>query len=312
MPADFLTLACDRVLVLDGGMGTSLHRYKPTEADWGYAPNGKSLLNLSDALVYTHPRWIEEIHAGFFQAGCDAVETNTFNANAVGLGEFGLDEQLDEINRLNVRLARKVADQFSTPDRPRFVVGSVGPGTKMPSLTDPAIHIDFDVLAEAYRPQLRAMIEERVDALLIETCFDILQAKCVAVVAIEEMKRAGVKLPLMVQLTIIDANKKMLPGTDIPAGLVALEPLDEIDVIGMNCAVGPELMHFDDLKHLSRALVRSCISVLPNAGLPETRGDEAYFPLGPAELAELARTASCRDYRRRASSAAAAARRKIT
>ncbi len=283
MPADFLTLARDRVLILDGGMGTSLHRYRPTEADWGYAPNGKSLLNLSDALVYTRPHWIEEIHAGFFAAGCDAVETNTFNANAVGLGEFGLDQQLDEINRLNIRLARKVATSFATADRPRFVVGSVGPGTKMPSLTDPAIYIDFDTLAESYRPQLRAMIEERVDVILIETCFDILQAKIVTITAIEEMKRAGVRLPLMVQLTIIDANKKMLPGTDIPAALVALEPLDEIDVIGMNCGVGPDLM-LDDIRHLSRHSDK-LLSVLPNAGLPETRGDEAYFPLDPAGLA---------------------------
>jgi 5-methyltetrahydrofolate--homocysteine methyltransferase len=283
MPADFLSVARDRVLILDGGMGTSLHRYRPTEADWGYSPGGKSLLNLSDALVYTHPKWIEAIHAGFFEAGCDAVETNTFNANLVGLGEFGLADKLDEINRLNIRLARTVADRFSTAGRPRFVVGSVGPGTKMPSLTDPAIYIDFDTLAEAYRPQLRAMIDERVDAILIETCFDILQAKCVAITAVEEMKRAGVRIPLMVQLTIIDANKKMLPGTDIPAGLVALEPIDEIDVIGMNCGVGPDLMH-DDIRHLSRHGTK-LLSVLPNAGLPETRGDETYFPLDPAGLA---------------------------
>ncbi len=284
MPADFLQLALERVLILDGGMGTSLHRYKPKESDWGYSPNGKSLLNLSDALVYTHPQWIREIHQGFFQAGCDAVETNTFNANMIGLGEFGMAGQLEEINRQNIRIAREVATEFATPDRPRFVVGSVGPGTKMPSLTDPAIYIDFDTMAEAYRPQLRVMIEERVDAILIETCFDILQAKIVAITAIEELKRAGVKIPLMVQLTIIDANKKMLPGTDIPAGLVALEPLDEIDVIGMNCGVGPDLMN-DDIRHLSRHCDK-LISVLPNAGLPETRGDDTYFPLDPAGLAD--------------------------
>jgi 5-methyltetrahydrofolate--homocysteine methyltransferase len=278
----FLNLARERVVVLDGGMGTSLHRYKPTEKDWGYAPNGKSLLNLSDALVYTKPEWIREIHCGFFAAGCDAVETNTFNANAVGLGEFGMGDKLEEINRLNVRLAKEAAAEFAA-DRPRFVVGSVGPGTKMPSLTDPAIYIDFDRLAEAYRPQLRVMIEERVDAILIETCFDVLQAKCVAVTAIEEMKRAGVRLPLMVQLTIIDANQKMLPGTDIPAALVALEPIDEIDVIGMNCGVGPDLMH-ESVRHLSRHS-RKMLSVLPNAGLPETRGDETYFPMSPEVMA---------------------------
>ena len=287
MPASdspFLALADRRVLVLDGGMGTSLHRYKPAEQDWGYSPAGKSLMNLSDALCYTKPDWIREIHAGYFEAGCDAVETNTFNANTIGLGEFGLADKVEEINRHNIRLAKGVAARFATKDRPRFVVGSVGPGTKMPSLTDPAIYVDFDTLAEAYRAQLRVMIEERVDAILIETCFDILQAKCVAVTAIELMKTMGVRLPLMVQLTIIDANKKMLPGTDIPAGLVALEPLDEIDVIGMNCGVGPDLM-LDDIKHLSRHCKKR-LSVLPNAGLPENRNGETYFPLDPDGLAD--------------------------
>src|SRR5918911_1113179 len=280
----FLRTARDRVLILDGAMGTSLHRYKPRDKDWGYAPNGKHLLNLSDALVYTHPEWVREIHRGFLAVGCDGIETNTFNANGVGLAEFGMADRLDEINRLNIGIAKEVAAEFATPDRPRFVVGSVGPGTKMPSLTDPAIYADFDQLAEAYRRQLRIMIEERVDAILIETCFDVLQAKCVAITAVEEMKRAGVRLPLMVQLTIINENKKMLPGTDIPAALVALDPIDEIDVIGMNCGVGPDLMN-DDVRHLSRHS-RRLLSVLPNAGLPETRGDETHFPLDPAGLAQ--------------------------
>ena len=283
MPApSFLSLSDERVVILDGGMGTSLHRYDPSEADWGYAPNGKSLLNLSDALVYTHPNWIQEIHEGYLEAGCDAIETNTFNANAIGLGEFGLNDQLVEINRLNIALAKKAAKKFSTPDRPRFVVGSVGPGTKMPSLTDPSIYIDFDTLAEAYRMQLRTMIEEGVDVILVETCFDILQAKCVAITAIEELKRAGIKIPLMVQLTIIDARQKMLPGTDIATALVALECLDEIDVIGMNCGVGPDLM-LDCIKHLSKHCAKK-LSVLPNAGLPENRNGETYFPLDPQGL----------------------------
>lgn len=280
----FLQLAKERVVILDGGMGTSLHRYKPTESDWGCAPNGKSLLNLSDALVYTHPEWIAEIHRGFLEAGCDAIESNTFNATQLVLDEFGMGDKLEEINRQNLKIAREAVNAFSTPDRPRFVVGSIGPGTRMPSLTDPAIYIDFDRLADAYRRQIQIMIEERVDVILIETCFDILQAKCVAITAIEEMKKAGIRIPLMVQLTIIDANQKMLPGTDIPAGLVALDPIDEIDVIGMNCGVGPDLM-LDSIRHLSRHC-RKLLSVLPNAGLPETRGDETYFPLDPVGLAE--------------------------
>ncbi len=280
----FLDLARERVVILDGGMGTSLHKYHPTDKDWGYAPNGKHLMNLSDALVYTHPEWIKDIHRGFFAAGCDGVETNTFNASQIVLDDFGMGDKLVEINRLNIRLAKEAAAEFATPDKPRFVVGSIGPGTKMPSIIDPAIWIDFDSLAEAYRAQIRVMIEERVDAILIETCFDLLQAKCVAITAIEEMKRAGVRLPLMVQLTIIDANQKMLPGTDIPAALVALEPLDEIDVIGMNCGVGPDLM-LDSIRHLSRHCGKM-LSILPNAGLPETRGDETYFPLSPEPLAD--------------------------
>jgi 5-methyltetrahydrofolate--homocysteine methyltransferase len=286
MPTDhpFLQLARERVVILDGAMGTSLHRYHPTDTDWGHGPDGKSLMNLSDALVYTHPEWIEEIHQGFFEAGCDAVETNTFNANAIGLGEFKLVEKLEEINRGNIRIARKVASAFSTQERPRFVIGSIGPGTKMPSLTDPAIWTDFDSLAEAYRPQIAIMIEEGVDAILIETCFDVLQAKCVAITAIDEMRRRGRRLPLMVQLTIIDQNQKMLPGTDIPTALVALEEIDEIDVIGMNCGVGPDLM-LSSMRHLSQNS-RKMLSVLPNAGLPETRDGETYFPLQPTPLAE--------------------------
>src|SRR5687767_6022384 len=185
MPSDFdhpfLDLARRRVVILDGAMGTSLHRYRPTDKDWGHAPNGKSLMNLSDALVYTRPEWIAEIHRGFLAAGCDGIETNTFNASQIVLDEFGMGDKLVEINRLNIKIAKDVAAEFGTPGRPRFVIGSVGPGTKMPSLTDPAIYCDFDTLADAYRQHVRAMIEERVDAILIETCFDPLQAKCVAV-----------------------------------------------------------------------------------------------------------------------------------
>src|SRR5262245_60044488 len=185
----FLNLARQRVVILDGAMGTSLHRYKPTDKDWGYAPDGRSLMNLSDALAYTHPEWIREIHRGYFAVGCDAVETNTFNASRIVLDDFGMGARVDEINRLNVRLAKEAAAEFSTPARRRFVVGSVGPGTKMPSVLNESIYADFDAVAASYRPQLVAMIEEGVDAIMIETCFDILQAKCVAITAIEEMRR---------------------------------------------------------------------------------------------------------------------------
>ena len=287
MPTDFpfLQLAHDRVLILDGAMGTCLHCYKPGDRDWGFAPNGKSLMNLSDALAYTRPEWVREIHRGYFAVGCDAVETNTFNASRIVLDDFGLGDRVDEINRLNVRLAKEAAAEFSTPARPRFVVGSIGPGTKMPSILNPSIYADFDAIADSYRPQIVAMIEEGVDALLIETCFDILQAKCVTITAIEEMKRKGVRLPLMVQITVDDRTKgaTMLPGTEIPAALTTLLTLAEIDVIGLNCSVGPDLM-VAAVKAISEGSDR-LISVLPNAGLPLKRGDETYFPLQPDELA---------------------------
>jgi 5-methyltetrahydrofolate--homocysteine methyltransferase len=282
----FLKLTRERVLILDGAMGTSLHRYKPTEKDWGHSPDGKSLMNLSDALAYTRPEWVREIHRGYFAVGCDAVETNTFNASRIVLDDFGMGAKVDEVNRLNIRLAKEAAAEFATPDRPRFVVGSVGPGTKMPSVLNESIYADFDTVAASYRPQLVAMIEEGVDAILIETCFDILQAKCVAITAIEEMNRKGVKLPLMVQITVDDRTKgaTMLPGTEIPSALTTLLTLSEIDVIGLNCSVGPDLM-LHAVKTLSEGSDRP-ISVLPNAGLPLKRGDETYFPLQPEELAD--------------------------
>jgi 5-methyltetrahydrofolate--homocysteine methyltransferase len=279
MPTDLLKLARERVVVLDGAMGTSLHRYKPKAADWG----GDHLVNLCDAIAYTHPEWIRDIHRSYLAVGCDGIETNTFNGSKLVLAEFGLADKVDEINRLNVRLAKEAAKEFATPDRPRFVVGSVGPGTKVPSLLNDSTYADFDALADSYRPQLTAMIEEGADALLIETCFDILQAKCVAITAAEVMRAKGVRVPLLVQVTIDQNSGNLLPGTEIAAALTTLQALPEIDVIGLNCSVGPDLM-LSAIQHLSRFSDRP-ISVLPNAGLPVERDGETYFPLQPGELA---------------------------
>src|SRR5581483_3964 len=186
-------------------------------------------------------------------------------------------------NRLNVRLAKEAAAEFATPDRPRFVVGSVGPGTKAPSLLNDSTYADFDALADSYRPQLVAMVEEGVDAVLIETCFDILQAKCVAITAAEVMRAKGVRVPLLVQVTIDQNSGNLLPGTEIAAALTTLQALAEVDVIGLTCSVGPDLM-LSAIQHLSRFSDRP-ISVLPNAGLPVERDGETYFPLQPDELA---------------------------
>ncbi len=282
MTHPLLDLLARRVLVLDGAMGTSLHRYHPTVADWG----GEHLVNLSDALAVSRPDWVRDIHRGFLAVGCDAVETNTFNGSKLVLAEFGLGDRVDELNRLNVRLAREAVNEFSTPDRPRFVIGSVGPGTKMPSVLNESIYADFDTLADSYRPQLVAMVEEGVDAVLIETCFDILQDKCVAITALDVMRQKGVRVPLMVQITVDDRTKgeTLLPGTEVSSALTTLLALRDIDVIGLNCSVGPDLM-LSAVQTLSRQSDRP-ISVLPNAGLPQKHGDETVFPLQPAELAD--------------------------
>ena len=158
MPADFLSLLAERVLILDGAMGTSLHRYNPTDADWGDAPNGKSLMNLSDALVYTRPEWIREIHRGFLEVGCDARRDEHVQRVSRSSSTSSAWATSSTRSTGSTSASRsEAAAEFSTPDRPRFVVGSIGPGTKMPSLDRPeSIYADFDTLADAYRPQLVA------------------------------------------------------------------------------------------------------------------------------------------------------------
>src|SRR5262245_1835637 len=247
MPADFLRLLAERVLVLDGAMGTNIHRRDPSPADWG----GDHLVNLSDAVSLTHPEWIIDIHRSFLAAGCDAVETNTFNGSRHVLAEFGMAERCYDLSRLGAELARAAVKEFRTPEKPRFVVGSVGPGTKMPSLLDPKIHIGFDELVESYREHIRGLIEGGVDVLLIETCYDILHAKAVTITAIDMMRQTGVRLPLMVQVTM-ERNGKMLAGTDIAGALTTLDAFPEIDVIGLNCATGPDLM-LSHIRHLSQS-----------------------------------------------------------
>ncbi len=279
MPADFLSLLRERVLILDGAMGTNIHLREPAPADWG----GEHLVNLSDAVSLTHPEWILDIHREFLAAGSDAVETNTFNGSRHVLAEFGMADRCRELSRLGAKLARQAVEEFSTPARPRFVIGSIGPGTKMPSVLNESIYIPFDQLAESYREHIRGLIEGGSDVLLIETCFDILQAKTVVITALDVMRELGVKLPLMVQVTM-ERTGTMLPGTEIGAALTTLDSFPEIDVIGLNCATGPDLME-EHIRYLS-ANSRRLISCLPNAGLPENVDGMTVFPLQPNELAD--------------------------
>ena len=259
-------------MVYDGAMGTNIHMRNPTLDDyWGKE-------NCSEVLVLSRPDIIRDIHASFFEVGCDVVETNTFGGTGVVLGEFDLKDRVREINVAAVKLAKDVAAQFSTKDKPRFVAGSIGPTTKMPSLG----HIGYEPMLDAFAEQAVALIEGGVDILLVETCQDLWQAKIATIAALDAMRRAGKRLPLQVQVTLQESGT-MLLGTEIGAALTALELLD-CDLIGLNCATGPKEMN-DAVRYLGLNSTKP-ISVLPNAGLPFNDRGNTVYKLTPESLAE--------------------------
>src|SRR6266852_2088388 len=270
--SNFLQLVKERVVIYDGAMGTNIQKRNPTLDDyWGKE-------NCSEVLVLSRPDIIRDIHADFLSVGCDVVETNTFGATRTVLGEFGLQDRVAEINLAAVKLAKEVAQQFSTNARPRFVAGSMGPTTKLPSLG----HISFDNMVVAYEEQATALIEGGVDVLLVETAQDLLQAKIATIGVLEAMRKAGKRLPLQVQVTLQESGT-MLLGTEIAAALTALEPLD-LEILGLNCATGPKEMN-DAVRYLALNSTKE-VSVLPNAGLPHNEGGHAVYKLTPSELAE--------------------------
>ena len=270
---DFLQTVNQRVVVYDGAMGTNIQKRNPTLDDyWGKE-------NCSEVLVLSRPDIIRDIHADFLRVGCDVVETNTFGATRIVLGEFQLADRMREINLAAAKLAKEVAQQFSTKEKPRFVAGSIGPTTKLPSLG----HIKFDEMVAAYEEQALALIEGGVDVLIVETAQDLLQAKIAAIGVLDAMRKVGKRLPVTVQVTLQESGT-MLLGTEIGAALTALEPLD-IDVIGLNCATGPAEMN-DAVRYLGLNCTKY-ISVLPNAGLPQNVGGHAVYKLTPDELAQF-------------------------
>ncbi|MGB3293855.1 MAG: homocysteine S-methyltransferase family protein, partial [Phormidesmis sp.] len=260
------------VLVFDGAMGTSLQMQALTAADFG----GADYEGCNEYLVETRPDAVEQVHRGFLEVGADVIETDTFGGTALVLAEYDLADRAYELNRKAAAIARKAADEYSTPEKPRFVAGSIGPGTKLPTLG----HVDFDTLKSAYIEQVEGLYDGGVDLMLVETCQDVLQIKA-ALNAIEEVfERKQGRLPVMVSVTV-EQQGTMLVGSEIGAALTILEPYP-IDILGLNCATGPAEMK-EHIKYLSEnsPFIISCV---PNAGLPENVGGQAHYRLTPMEL----------------------------
>ena len=260
------------VLVFDGATGTSLQQLSLTAADFG----GEELEGCNENLVVTRPDAVQSVHRLFLDAGCDVIETDTFGAASVVLAEYGLEDQAFELNRRAAELAREVADEYSTDAKPRFVAGSMGPTTKLPTLG----HIDFDTLKQAYCEQAEGLLVGGVDLFIIETCQDVLQIKAALQGVMDAFDKRGERRPLMVSVTM-ETTGTMLVGSDIAAVVAILEPFP-IDILGLNCATGPEQMK-EHIRYLSECspFVVSCI---PNAGLPENVGGVAHYRLQPLEL----------------------------
>lgn len=265
----------ERVLIADGAMGTMLQAADPTLDDFDGYEGCNEILNV------TRPDIVRSVHDAYFAAGSDCVETNTFGANLGNLGEYDIVERIVELSEAGARLARASADQWSTPERPRFVLGSMGPGTKLPTLG----HVDFATLRDAYADNAAGLLTGGVDALIVETSQDLLQTKAAVIGAKRAMKRSGREVPLVCQVTV-ETTGTMLLGTEIGAALTALEPL-EVDLIGLNCATGPE-EYTEHLRYLAQN-ARIPLSVMPNAGMPILKREGAVYPLTPDQLAEALR-----------------------
>ncbi len=260
------------LIIFDGGTGTSFQNLNLTADDFG----GKELEGCNENLVLSSPEVVEKVHNSFLEAGCHVIETNTFGASSIVLDEYDIADKAYEINKNAAFIAKKAAAKYSSVDKPRFVAGSIGPTTKLPTLG----HIDFDELKKSYKEQIYGLIDGGVDFLLIETCQDVLQIKSALLASKEVLESKNIDIPLMVSITM-ETTGTMLVGSDIASALTILEPFN-IDILGLNCATGPEQMK-EHIKYLSENSPFA-ISCIPNAGLPENIGGVAHYRLKPIEL----------------------------
>ncbi len=277
--------AQNRILIMDGAMGTMIQRHKLDEAgyrgerfkDWGQDVKGNN-----DLLVLSQPEIVYDIHSAYFEAGADLVETNTFNAQTISMADYGMEELSYEINVEAAKIARKAADTWSskTPDRPRFVLGAVGPTNRTasisPDVNNPGFrNVNFDTLREAYKEQVLGLLEGGVDAILIETIFDTLNAKAAGFATLEAFEEKGTRVPILISGTITDRSGRTLSGQTAEAFWYSISHLQPFSV-GLNCALGAELMrpYLAELSNI--ADVR--ISAYPNAGLPNEMGEYDQDP----------------------------------
>jgi 5-methyltetrahydrofolate--homocysteine methyltransferase len=282
------TIARERILILDGAMGSMLQEYRLDEAgyrgarfaDWDHPLKGNN-----DLINLTQPQIVEEIHAKYFAAGADIVETNTFNAQTVSMADYGMESLVRELNLAGARLARKAADAYSTPDKPRFVAGAIGPTNRTlslsPDVNRPAYRaITFDELATSYQEQVEALIEGGIDVLMVETIFDTLNAKAALFAIQDAFAATGKEVPIMISGTITDASGRTLSGQTTEAFLISMSHMPLLS-IGLNCALGAK-----DLRPYLQTLAANTpflISAYPNAGLPNAFGGYDETPTQMAD-----------------------------
>ncbi len=271
-----------RIAILDGAMGTMIQRYKLTEADY----RGERLANFTydvkgnnELLSITRPQVIAEIHADYLAAGADIIETNTFGATTIAQSDYRMPELAREMNLASARIAREAADRFSTPDKPRFVAGALGPTPRTasisPDVNDPgARNVTFDELRAAYREQAEGLLEGGADLFLVETIFDTLNAKA-AIFALDElMEDTGERLPVVISGTVTDASGRILSGQTVGAFWYSVRHARPL-AVGLNCALGAALMR-PYIEELSRLAGDTYISCYPNAGLPNPMSDTGF------------------------------------
>jgi 5-methyltetrahydrofolate--homocysteine methyltransferase len=275
-------LLAQRIAILDGAMGTMIQRFRLGEADYRgerFRDHPKDLKNNGELLSLTRPGVIRDIHEGYLAAGADIIETNTFGATRVAQDDYGLGYLAGEMNLASARLARAAADRFTTPAKPRFVAGALGPTPRTasisPDVNDPAArNVDFEQLRAAYYEQAEGLVAGGVDLLLIETIFDTLNAKAALFAIDEYFEKSGERLPLVISGTVTDASGRILSGQTVTAFWYSVRHARPL-AVGLNCALGAALMR-PYLQELARAAPDTFISCYPNAGLPNPMSETGF------------------------------------